>query len=745
MIRNGSPRLSAGEVVALVAGLVVFGYLAWDEALWDPRLETPLHLIAAGALVGLAYLALRRRPLPRTSLEIPILVLLVAIGVATIASQNPGLSARSLAISLTWALLLGVALVVVHRRPTLTAVTVIVPITILALLTLAEMIGRRIGWATAGAPGLPPIRLIGESTPFGSVAVAPFVLSACFALTLLVPRRRMRLTLQAAVLAVGLPLTLLSGSRSAWLALAVAGVAMLAPALRRLRFRIRPPISPGAIAGWIVAAVAAVAVAVYAEPRLTAVSSLLYREHLWRDTLRAWSAAPVLGIGPGVMPYARQAAAPAGSFPVHQPHSHNLALGVLGDAGLVGLVAALGLVAAFIWVAGPHRSRSLRGRAASSLLIGFAVAGLFEDLTFVPGFDLLVLLLAAVALHDAGAIRWAPLRGAAGPAPIRRGSRTLTAFTVAALGLGAIALVVPTVLVDTAGIVYRVASDHAWAGEWSSAEAGYELAVRLDPWHPAGPKSLAVAADYAGDPSLALGAARRASQLNPGDAATWANLAILCQAAGDRGCALTAAGRAVAYAAVGGREVINAAIVYEKLGEHALADAAYRRSMLTTVDTTLTLSWPRRVDPGTTIPAEVNQTTGALDLLVARRMNGEAISPERYTVPAIRALAYAILGDRRAASDALAAAERMDPADVMTWDIAVLLQRHWGEDATRAAQTGAALRGGPLATGPSAPRRMVWDIASFRPYPGDGLISNAERLLPKTPWPAILEPLLPTP
>ena len=44
-------------------------------------------------------------------------------------------------------------------------------------------------------------------------------------------------------------------------------------------------------------------------PRLGAVTSLLYRASLWQDTLSAWATDPLLGIGPGFMPYARQAAA----------------------------------------------------------------------------------------------------------------------------------------------------------------------------------------------------------------------------------------------------------------------------------------------------------------------------------------------------------------------------------------------------------------------------------------------------
>ena len=35
--------------------------------------------------------------------------------------------------------------------------------------------------------------------------------------------------------------------------------------------------------------------------RLTAVTSLIYRASLWRDTLAAWSSDPLLGIGDGLI------------------------------------------------------------------------------------------------------------------------------------------------------------------------------------------------------------------------------------------------------------------------------------------------------------------------------------------------------------------------------------------------------------------------------------------------------------
>jgi Flp pilus assembly protein TadD len=457
-------------------------------------------------------------------------------------------------------------------------------------------------------------------------------------------------------------------------------------------------------------------------------SSLVYRGFLWRDTLAAWSADPLLGIGPGSMPFARQAAAPPLSFPVRQPHSHDVPLGILGDAGLLGLAAALVLAAAFLLVAGPWRQRGLPGRAASSVLIGLGAGLLFEDLTFLPGFNLLVLLLAAEALMGADAVAWRPVR--------------VGLPAAAAAAVGGVALLVVMLLGDAAAIEYRAGVDAAGGGRWAPALASMQRAVALDPWHPTGPKALAVVADRAGRPGIAEAAARRAVLLNPGDGASWTNLALLCQARGDATCARQAADRAVDTATTPGRELVNAALVYEWLGMPDLADDTYRLSVLTNRWTTLTRPWPRPIDVGDGRAAEIAAETADLNVLIGRRAFGQEIDPDAFPSLYAGMLAHAMRGDR---DEALALADRaitQERASSMTWDLAALIRRHYGRSVDYELAVGEVARGQPLGEGPSQPPGQIYDIATFRAYPADGLVASAERLLPQVPWPWILDPLL---
>jgi Flp pilus assembly protein TadD/O-antigen ligase len=729
----------AGELGALGLGLVVWSYVAWDGALWDSRLQLVLHLVALAAVAGLLAIGLAGGSLPRTRIDLPLLVLLLAFGVASLGAWNPGLSARALAGILGTALMLPVALVALRHRPGWTAVVVTLPILGLSLGALLVLAWRRLEWILVGAPGLPPVRLGQEGTPFGSVAVPPFVLLAALPIALLIPHRAARLGTVLALLAVGVPLTLVSGSRSAWLAMAVAAIVLVAPGAVRRAGTVRLPRrwTPGRLAMAVGSVALGGAMLAFVAPRLTDVSSLVYRGFLWRDTLAAWSTDPLLGIGPGSMPFARQAYAPALSFPVRQPHSHDVPLGILGDAGMVGLAAALALFVAFVVVAGPWRARSLRGRSTFAVLMGFAAGMLFEDLTFLPGFNLLVILLAAMALTDAGAVRWQRPRI---PAP----AGTAVAAG-AAVAVGAAAMLVVVALGDAAAVAYRQGTDAAGEERWTEATDRLVQATALDPWQPTGPKALAVAADRAGEPDLARTSAARAVELNPGDGASWTNLALLCLADGDTGCARHAADRAVDTATAPGRELANAALVYEALGDPAAADDAYRLSLLTNYWTGLTLPWPRTVEVGSGTAAEIGAETAELNLLIGRRTNGEEIDPDAYHGVYARTLALAMSGDRAAAEEAIQRAMQTARASPTTWELAALLARHYGRDATHLLEIGDVARGSPLAEQGSRPAYLVFDIATFRAYPADGLVAAATRLLPDTPWPWVLDPLLATP
>lgn len=735
---NSLPRpRTLAEWLAIGAGLAVFAHLGWDSALWDARLQLLLHLVAVGAILGLVAVAVRGGELPRSPVDLPLLGLLAAYALATASALNVGMSLRAMAAITALALMLPVALLAVRHRPAWVGLVTSVPVLLLSIPTLVILLARRLEWILVGAPGLPPLRLPAEGTPFGSVAVPPFVIIPAWALAGLIQPAWLRRIVRIGLVAVGIPMTILSGSRSAWLAIGVAAVIGLAPFAWRHRHRLRPSrvtwqallAAAGALA--VVALVVALVV-----PRLTAITSVLYRFALWRDTLAAWQTDPILGIGPGFMPYARQAAAADFTFPVRQPHSHNLPLGVLGDAGVVGLALAAVVVVTLLVVAGPWRSRTSVGRTAGIVLIGLGVGGLFDDLTFIPGFDILAITLIAVALLDAGAVDWArPSWG--------RGGRWLPA-TLAAVAGGAV-LLAAMVTADAGGIAYRAGIRSAVDGSWAESTSWLTRAVEIDPWHPAGPAALAVAAEAAGRPEIARTAAETATTLNPGDATAWTNLSLLCRDAGDEACQVHAAERAAAMARYGPAELLNAAVLLEDGGEAVAADRAYRLSLLSQVRTSFVLDWPRTVRIGDGTIPDYGDAAWQLNRLLALHAVGEPVAPEEFDDPGVRALAHAMAGDRPAAEAHLAAAVESTPDTSATWDFAIVLRDAWGQPVDEELRIAEVVRGRPFPPSDldAGVASQSFDVSSFRAYPRDGFVTDAVRTFTTPPYPWILAELLP--
>lgn len=731
------PRTLA-EWLAVGAGLAVFSYLGWDSALWDARSQLLLHLIAVAAILGLAVVALRGGELPRTRIDVPLLGLLAAFALGTVSATNVGMSLRAMAAIAAFAAMVPVALLAVRHRPAWVGIVTSVPVLLLSIPTLATLLIRRVEWVLVGAPGLPPLRMAGEGTPFGSVAVPPFVIIPAWALAGLIEPAGLRRVVRIGLVAVGIPMTILSGSRSAWVAIVATAVIGSAPIAWRHRRRLSLSSrftwrSLGVGVGALALVVLVVALIV---PRLTALTSVLYRFALWRDTLTAWQTDPLLGIGPGFMPYARQAAAADFTFPVRQPHSHNLPLGVLGDAGLIGLLAAVVLVAMLVFVAGPWRCRTAVGRTASVVLIGLGIGGLFDDLTFIPGFDLLAIALIAVVLIDAGAVDWVR--------PAVRRSARLAPLALAGGTAGAV-LLAAMVTADAGGIAYRAGIRSAIGGSWAESASWLSRAIEIDPWHPAGPAALTVAAEAAGEPEVARRAAVTATALNPGDATAWTNLSLLCQGAGDEGCQVHAAERAAATARYGPAELLNAAVILEAAGERETADRAYRLSLLSQVRTSFVLDWPRTVPIGDGTIPDYADTSWQLNRLVALHAVGEPIEPEEFSADAIRALAHAIVGEVEAAEARLAAAIAAAPDQPATWDIAIVLRDAWGQPVDDEMRIAEVVRGRRFPARSLEPTlaRQSFDVGSFRAYPRDGFVTDATRTTTRPPYPWILAELLP--
>ena len=133
------------------------------------------------------------------------------------------------------------------------------------------------------------------------MAAAIFVLLGAWAVAGAIEDATARRWMRTIILVLGVPLTILSGPRLAWLAIGVAGAVLVVPWLWQRRGstarRWRP--SRRALIALAALALAIAATVVLVAPRALSITSLVYRGDLWRDTINAWSHNPITGIGPG--------------------------------------------------------------------------------------------------------------------------------------------------------------------------------------------------------------------------------------------------------------------------------------------------------------------------------------------------------------------------------------------------------------------------------------------------------------
>jgi len=190
-------------------------------------------------------------------------------------------------------------------------------------------------------------------------------------------------------------------------------------------------------------------------------NSTVFRVAIWKDSLRAWMASPVLGQGLGaftdVIPRFKTT---AGQFRVEHPENEPIELAAEGGlAALLAAAAALGLlfVRTVAAIRG-HRDRVQRGIVTGALagLAALAVHGLVDFNLRIPSNAILFLTLAAMAAAPLGTVVWA--RGqrwafvaalvaigavygrAADPWPLLSGARASAVKAVTAGGASATAL-----------------------------------------------------------------------------------------------------------------------------------------------------------------------------------------------------------------------------------------------------------------------------------------------------------------
>ena len=320
-------------------------------------------------------------------------------------------------------------------------------------------------------------------------------------------------------------LVILDGSRTLWLSLGAATLAVGAPAavraLRRLGDR-APVVMFGAIG---LLAVGFVIVSVSVVDRLTNLFSLDYRFAMWSELVGAWSERPLAGLGPGSFSWILQTTSYFDTNFWAPRHPDNAVVQLLAEAGVLGLVGAAAIAVAVV----PPLARS-SSKSAKWAIAVFVVACLGANPT---DFAFLI----AIAI---GWVAYAVPHQVGDVVPIRATSRWPRVASLSALGLIGLFLVGSTI----ASTSHALAVIAIGQGRYEDADAALSTAIALDPamalyWRERGITRVL-------DSRVADGTAdlERAALLNPSDDLAQRGLSIAAVRAGDLDRARNAAARA---------------------------------------------------------------------------------------------------------------------------------------------------------------------------------------------------------
>lgn len=488
-------------------------------------------------VVGLslwAVLALRRPEWwPRTAVWPALLAPFVVVVISTLTSLYPRLGLDYVA----WnALLIALYLLLVRvaatefARKNIGAVLAFLGL-IVSGVYIVLIVGHWLEWwdliGRLSAPMLRPAytrMLIGGPTIVAPVMILLWI-GALAGVGFGTPRRRVTGGLLTVTTFTAV---LLSGTRGAWLGLAVGlavtGFVLLVLFRGRLRgFVADRRVRVGIVVAVGVGALAALAMAPALLDRLTRTSDG-GRAYYIDTALRMFETSPLVGIGPGNWAARRIAFTEVGEPDIYVAHPHNIYMGTLAETGLLGAGAGVVALVAVLWlIVSALRSgssgRQRWGLAGAFVLAYLAVALLVDSFANLPVVVALALL--PIAFLDAASPvgitdRWT----AVAEMHRKRVHASVTVFVF----LGALLSVLALVRIESAALDHQRAvaaiNDHAWVDALEPASSAAAADPEMVPYQ----VTHGIAAFVAGDMETAAEVFERAATVDDLPQ-SWMNLA----------------------------------------------------------------------------------------------------------------------------------------------------------------------------------------------------------------------------
>ena len=475
------------------ATTLLFAYLIlWgggtSSGLFSPRLRVCSHLILTLVLVAwLGSAVWRKRGIARSGLGIVFLLAFVALGITTLLSSDPRRSLGGLGLLVLYALWFYLVFDLVRQGwpPDVVVKSLLIVGAVVIVLGLWEASDWFGAWATTlseGTLAIPKSIRISSVLDHANVLGSFLVLLLPLALSQLICARRWFSKVILLIWVAGnLLAQFLTSSRGGWLGAAVSlGLLLILLSItptRTGRSRVGHWWRYWRERWWlmllsmllVVLALVAGGYLINAQMQHPSHGSQLWSRVAFADT--AWDAfvgSPWHGRGPFTFSTEWLKRHPVPRF---YKHAHNVALTVLAEGGILGLVALLLFVAAVVralWLAWRRATPSQRLFMAGGIaaLAGFCVHSLFDDFTARPAVMMAMVAILAVTLATSRSREVAPAGAALHPVLL---------IVPAAL------LVVGSFWFDWALATFDNGVNLSRAGKWEEAALAMDRAVSQDP------------------------------------------------------------------------------------------------------------------------------------------------------------------------------------------------------------------------------------------------------------------------
>ncbi len=517
--RSGTEAIGLATLAALpvLTFMILLGATGLSE-------RSPAFAIISVALsIPFIAVSVARGPASADRTDKLVLVALLLFIAACLLSSIPRLSFEPALAALAYAaaLFVGRGLFTSPTRRSAFMWTLIALSVVITAMTASRWAAYLLEWmSVASFRVLPPLNMELPAFPWGhrhDLALLITMLYPAWWLGQLSPIRRVLAVAMGLVVAV---LVIVDGSRTLWVAIIAASVALgvMIGAKRgntppRLTRRTAMILLAVAIALIGVAAISGAASAVL--QRVTNFESVGFRTAMWSSLVESWLAHPAAGSGPGTFPWVLQGTGYFDTTSFAPRHPDSAPIQALAEAGLLGIVA----MALVIVAVAPSLIRHGQ-QAALWAVIAFGVASVASNPT---DFGFMVLIATAWAAYGL-------------PRPLTDGRPPSPPWLVGSR-LGALGVIGAAWLLTWLGAVaYGEARGAVGAGDYGRATRALERAAALDPGMPLYARELGTLRYVTGDGRMAADQLRTAVELNPHDDVAWRTLATV-EGGGDRAAA----------------------------------------------------------------------------------------------------------------------------------------------------------------------------------------------------------------